>query len=119
MAAAALVAARLLPPARPLPLDLCPLHHFTGVPCPTCGLTRAVCLVVRGEWARSLGMHPAGGPVVAGLVVASLWLGLEAATGRDRGSGARRRLTRAALVGGAVLSCATWGARLTGHWPMP
>ncbi len=117
--AAALAAARILPPGRPIPLDLCPLHHFTGLPCPTCGLTRSVCLVVRGEWLSSVGMHPAGGLVAGGLVVAAIWLGLEAAAGRELGARGRLRLTRAGLALGAVLSGLTWGARLLGYWPLP
>src|SRR5207245_9283187 len=51
----------LLPPGKPLPFDLCLLHRLTGIPCLTCGLTRAVCLLARGEWRASLSMHPAGG----------------------------------------------------------
>ncbi|HEU4402956.1 MAG TPA: DUF2752 domain-containing protein [Candidatus Polarisedimenticolia bacterium] len=77
-----LAAARLLPAERPLPFDLCVLHRLTGLDCLTCGLTRAVCLLVRGRAAESLRMHPAGAPLVTGFVVASIWIGVEAAVGR-------------------------------------
>ena len=63
LAASGLLAATfILPPQKPLPFDLCLLHRLTGLPCLTCGLTRAVCLLARGEWRASLSMHPAGWP---------------------------------------------------------
>lgn len=39
---------------------LCPVVYFTGVPCPGCGLTRAVLFFVTGQFARSFAINPAG-----------------------------------------------------------
>ena len=38
----------------------CPLFSLTGVHCPTCGLTRSVLAMVRGDLNMSLTYHPAG-----------------------------------------------------------
>lgn len=35
----------------------CPIHYFTGLPCPTCGMTRSIMAAMRGEWKASLGYH--------------------------------------------------------------
>jgi Protein of unknown function (DUF2752) len=107
----------LLPARRPLPFDVCPFHRLTGLPCPTCGLTRSVCLFARGEWTASLRMHPAGWLAFASLVVASVWLLGEAGMDRDLGSRLRIRLVALALGFGAGLSVVAWGARLAGVWP--
>src|SRR5262249_38248063 len=104
VAAALLAAGFLLPARRPIPFDLCVLHRLTGLPCPTCGLTRSVCLFARGEWGASLAMHPAGWLAFSGLAIACLWLAAEAAAGRDLGPGLKARLVRGALAAGAVLS---------------
>jgi Protein of unknown function (DUF2752) len=112
-----LAGAFLLPPGKPLPFDLCLLHRLTGIPCLTCGLTRAVCLFARGDWRSSLSMHPAGGLVFAGLAVACVWLLAEAVAERDLGAGLRRRLLGLALGTGGALSVLAWGARLAGILP--
>ena len=39
---------------------LCPVVYFTGVPCPGCGLTRAVLFFATGQFARSFAINPAG-----------------------------------------------------------
>lgn len=51
-------------------VTLCPFRGLTGVPCPGCGMTRAVSEVVRGELIASLHHHPLG-LVIASLAVAS------------------------------------------------
>jgi len=36
----------------------CPLHTLTGIPCPSCGLTRALRLALHGDLAGATRMHP-------------------------------------------------------------
>jgi len=112
-----LAATFLLPPRRPLPFDLCLLHRLTGLPCLTCGLTRAVCLFARGEWGASLAMHPAGGLAFGVLLVTCLWLLVEGAAGRVLGARLRTRLLAVAAGVGGSLCVLAWGARLAGFLP--
>jgi len=46
----------------------CPLRAFTGVPCPTCFLTRATSAALVGQWPKAVHLH-AFGPLVAGVLV--------------------------------------------------
>jgi Protein of unknown function (DUF2752) len=39
-------------------LVLCPLRAVTGVPCPSCGLTRALAHLERGHLAEAVRLHP-------------------------------------------------------------
>jgi hypothetical protein len=48
----------------PLPLWSCPLRALTGVPCPTCYLTRSVLATFRGDLAGALRWHAFGPPLV-------------------------------------------------------
>jgi Protein of unknown function (DUF2752) len=41
-----------------LPIWTCPLNHFTGLPCPGCGMTRAVSALVIGHWSQAMHFHP-------------------------------------------------------------
>ncbi len=36
----------------------CPLRIVTGLPCPTCGMTRATRLALHGDFASATHMHP-------------------------------------------------------------
>jgi hypothetical protein len=40
-----------------LPGWVCPIFHITGIPCPGCGLSRAVILLLRGDLKGSLRYH--------------------------------------------------------------
>lgn len=40
-----------------LPSWQCPVWHTFGVPCPGCGLTRAMALLFQGDWRGSVTMH--------------------------------------------------------------
>ena len=83
----------------------CPLRALTGIPCPTCFLTRATGAALRGDLPSSLQLH-AFGPVVA---TALLWWSITALR--------QRRLVPPQLpawplgAGGLVL-VAYWGLRL-------
>jgi hypothetical protein len=42
----------------PQSVVLCPLRAVTAIPCPSCGLTRALAHLERGHWAEALKFHP-------------------------------------------------------------
>jgi hypothetical protein len=51
----------------------CPIKSTFGIPCPGCGLTTAMALLVRGQWATAIEMHvfaPLFLVVLAAMVVA-------------------------------------------------
>jgi len=56
----------------PLPLPGCPLRALTGIPCPTCFLTRSALATLHGDLGEALELHLFGPP----LVVGGLWLAL-------------------------------------------
>ena len=78
---AMLAFAAIANPDRPLPFDVCLWHRLTGYRCLTCGLTRALCHAIQGDWAGSVAYHPAG---ILALVLLAGWAvrsALEASTG--------------------------------------
>jgi hypothetical protein len=58
-----------------LHLDLwrCPLRQLTGLPCPTCFLTRSVLATLRGDWAQAVAWHALGPMLVALVLGLCLW----------------------------------------------
>jgi len=110
--AAVLVGARLVNPSRPLPFEVCGFKHLTGLPCLTCGLTRALCFAVRGDWTQSVTCHPLGPLAALALVAWMCWSAAEAFRGRPLHDALRARLGNALLVGGFALSLVTWIVRL-------
>lgn len=47
---------------------ICAFRRVTGLPCATCGMTRSLSALARGEWQRSRAYHPLGGAVAVALV---------------------------------------------------
>jgi len=75
IASLAVVAALLLL-AYAFQITICPLKRFTGVPCPTCGSTRAVLRALRGDFAGAWVMQPLVMALVcaAGPLALAAWL---------------------------------------------
>jgi hypothetical protein len=45
-------------PVAGLSVDLCPVHRVTGLPCPGCGLSRALAAASQGDFGAALGLNP-------------------------------------------------------------
>ena len=55
-----------------LPGISCPLRQITGVPCPTCFLTRSTCLALQGDLEDSFRMHIFGPFIALFLIIWSI-----------------------------------------------
>ncbi|MCT0247987.1 DUF2752 domain-containing protein [Synechococcus sp. CS-205] len=92
-----------------LPGFSCPLRALTGIPCPSCFLTRATCASLRGHWSEAIALH-AFGPLAAAALV--LW-SVEAIR--------QHRLVPRGLKGWQVATTTAalltyWGLRLLLHY---
>lgn len=90
-----------------LPGWSCPLRAFTGIPCPTCFLTRATAAALHGRLGESLQLHAFGLPLAALLFAWSV-LALRQRRFVPRGW----RLELPAVVGIAAALLAYWLGRL-------
>ena len=95
-----------------LPGFSCLLQRSTGIPCPTCYLTRATCGALAGQWETSLKLH-AFGPIMAIALVAWALIAL-----RDQRFFPKTLATRPLIIGLLAL-ISYWLARLaaTAWWP--
>lgn len=55
-------------------VSLCPIKNVTGYPCPSCGSTRAVLLLLKGEFVQSLWLNPFGIIVAGIMAVFPVWI---------------------------------------------
>ncbi|WP_118976032.1 DUF2752 domain-containing protein [Taibaiella koreensis] len=53
---------------------LCPWHFLTGLPCPACGVTRALVAILDGKPSAAFYYNPLGFPVFLFLLVAPVWM---------------------------------------------
>lgn len=89
---------------------LCLFRRATGTACPTCGLTRASALLLRGEVRAAVAMHPAL-PVLAaeGAILGAVWV-----AGRRRGANPFERwavpIAGANLAGLLLLWIVRWAS---------
>ena len=100
----------------------CPMAEMFGVPCPGCGMTRAILLLERGDVSASLHMHPLALPsllasllFMVGTVWATARLGTPVALWKT--SFGRAALVTFAGVQAAILGL--WLARMLGGFGGP
>ncbi|MGL5882591.1 DUF2752 domain-containing protein [Synechococcus elongatus] len=100
----------------------CPLLALTGLPCPTCGLTRSLAATWRGDWVKAVQFHVFGPPLFTiGLAIGLVWL---AELWRQRSLLPWRSLVRHSwlpLLVGLLLYYSTrlWWSWQAGLWPPP
>ena len=124
LARAATVAAVWVASVLPVVLGVqpCPIAALFHVPCPGCGMTRALRLLAAGHVDASLRMHPLAVPVlVAGalLIASTVWATLTTGSPiRLRGSLVGRIAIAVALVVYAA-TLGLWVLRWFGHFGGP
>jgi hypothetical protein len=97
----------------------CPLKVLTGLPCPTCGMTRAARLVAHGDFAGATHMHPLWFVVLPLVLVAgAIELGGFARTGAWGAAAKVPALTYAAYAA-VLLLVVVWVARFFGAFGGP
>ena len=102
-------------PGGPL-YTVCAFRRLTGIPCPGCGLTRAMAALARGELLLALHFHPFA-PLLIG-EAAALWGAIGAAVVRRRPLALPPRLLERLVVWQAAAFVALWLGRLaTGTLP--
>lgn len=79
---AIIIAARLYAPHADQGPILCPLHAFAGLPCPGCGITRALCGIASGDFSAAVRLNALSIPVAIALVVAAAVCAYELVTRR-------------------------------------
>jgi hypothetical protein len=52
----------------------CLIKKTTGIPCPSCGATRAVLLLLQGDLAASLQMNPLGMVIAISMLLIPFWM---------------------------------------------
>jgi len=52
----------------------CLFKNITGLPCPSCGVTRSVFYLLQGAWKEALLQNPLGIPALLFLCIAPVWL---------------------------------------------
>lgn len=55
----------------------CPIRHLTGIPCPTCGMTRSFMAIGRGDLNQAVAEHLFGPVLFASFVIATVHITLE------------------------------------------
>ncbi len=93
-------------PHLPLGLWSCPVRQLTGIPCPTCYLTRSILAALRGDLPQALQWH-ALGPIV--LVVALALLGWTLLGGRPSARSLLQGSCALALLGLGYWLLRLWG----------
>lgn len=84
-------------------VGLCLFKAATGIPCPSCGVTRSLLSLGTGDLAGAVALNPLGLVAATLLVVCPLWMLSDALRGTDS-------LFRAYLTGERFLARRRWAA---------
>ena len=57
-----------------LPVEVCFLKHLTNIPCPSCGSTRSVISLIKGEFSNALWVNPLGFVVAIVIFLMPIWI---------------------------------------------
>lgn len=95
-------------------VTLCLFKSATGLPCPSCGTTRSLAVLLQGDIFRALSINPLGIAAAIGLIVVPLWIIIDLLRSQDSFYRAFRsmehllRSNRLAAAAGIVLIAGNW-----------
>ncbi|WP_445757825.1 DUF2752 domain-containing protein [Polaribacter sp.] len=55
-------------------VDVCLIKHVTNIPCPSCGSTRSVISLTKGDFIGALNFNPIGYLVAIIMLIAPIWI---------------------------------------------
>lgn len=90
----------------------CPIQGYLGIPSPSCGLTRAVMALARGDFQLSLWYHLFGLPIVLLIVVWAILAVLDLTGRRSLTAILSWRGKRGVMVGSLIVFFIYYGIRL-------
>lgn len=61
-------------------VEVCIVKHVTGIPCPSCGSTRSVISLTKGDFHEALFTNPLGYLIGLIMLVAPLWISFDVLT---------------------------------------
>jgi hypothetical protein len=64
------------------PVGVCLVKHATSIPCPSCGSTRSIISITKGNFVEALRINPLGYIVAIIMLLAPLWILLDIVTKR-------------------------------------
>jgi hypothetical protein len=97
----------------------CPFLAITGLPCPTCGITRAARLALHGDFAGAFRMHPLFAPILAACMALAVAELISYRRTGLWGEVLERRPVRWSLSGLALVTLLVWLARFAGAFGGP
>lgn len=62
---------------------VCLFKNVTGVPCPSCGITRSLLLLMTGDLRNAMLLNPLGGLAAFALIATPLWIIFDLATRKN------------------------------------
>jgi SNF family Na+-dependent transporter len=63
-----------------LPFLVCPLRYWTGLPCPTCGMTRSFIAIAQADWHQAVAQNLFGPLLFASFLIAAVHIIVELLT---------------------------------------
>jgi hypothetical protein len=65
------------------PLEVCLVKHFTNIPCPSCGSTRSVLSLIKGNFNEAFSINPMGFLIAFIMFLSPLWIIVDVSAKRN------------------------------------
>jgi hypothetical protein len=55
-------------------VEVCLIKHTTNIPCPSCGSTRSIISIIKGNFVEALDLNPIGYIIAVIMLIAPIWI---------------------------------------------